>query len=86
MHRRAQDFIVNESGAVALVMVVALVALMAAAALAVDYGYMLVVQRQLQNAADARGPVRGGGLWIKQSELASSPDRGNNCGKRYSHR
>ncbi len=53
LHRRAQDFIVNESGAIALVMVVALVALMAAAALAVDYGYMLVVQRQLQNAADA---------------------------------
>jgi len=53
LHRRAKDFIVNESGAIALVMVVALVALMAAAALAVDYGYMLVVQRQLQNAADA---------------------------------
>ena len=53
LHRRAQDFLVNESGAIALVMVVALVALMAAAALAVDYGYMLVVQRQLQNAADA---------------------------------
>ena len=53
MNRGAKDFIVNESGAIALVMVVALVALMAAAALAVDYGYMLVVQRQLQNAADA---------------------------------
>ncbi|MGB9292303.1 MAG: pilus assembly protein TadG-related protein [Desulfobaccales bacterium] len=53
LHRRAKDFIVNESGAIALVMVLALVALMAAAALAVDYGYMLVVQRQLQNAADA---------------------------------
>ena len=53
MNRGAKDFIVNESGAIALVMVVALVALMAAAALVVDYGYMLVVQRQLQNAADA---------------------------------
>ncbi|MGP8105001.1 MAG: ice-binding family protein [Desulfobaccales bacterium] len=53
MNRGAKDFIVNESGAIALVMVVALVALMASAALVVDYGYMLVVQHQLQNAADA---------------------------------
>ncbi|MGA7577366.1 MAG: pilus assembly protein TadG-related protein [Desulfobaccales bacterium] len=53
LHRGAKDFLVNESGAIALVMVLALVALMAAAALAVDYGYMLAVQRQLQNAADA---------------------------------
>ena len=86
LHRRAKDFIINESGAIALVMVLALVAIMAAAALSVDYGYMLVVQRQLQNAADAGALSAADAFGSKTSELASGPDRGNNCGKRNSRR
>jgi Flp pilus assembly protein TadG len=53
MRRRTQGFIGNESGAIALVMALALVALLGMAALVVDYGYMAVVQDELKKAAEA---------------------------------
>ena len=43
----------DESGALALVMALALVAFLGMAALAVDYGYMCVVQGELEKAAEA---------------------------------
>ena len=43
----------DESGAIALVMALALVAFLGMAALAVDYGYMCVVQGELEKAAEA---------------------------------
>jgi Flp pilus assembly protein TadG len=43
----------DESGALAMVMALALVAFLGMAALAVDYGYMCVVQGELQKAAEA---------------------------------
>ena len=51
--RRSKGFIADESGAIAMVMALALVAFLGMAALAVDYGYMCVVQGELQKAAEA---------------------------------
>ena len=44
---------VNESGVIAIVVALAMTALLGMAALAFDSWYVLVVQNQLQNAADA---------------------------------
>lgn len=51
--RRSKSFIAGESGAIAVLMGLALVAFLGIAALAVDYGYMCVVQGELQKAAEA---------------------------------
>ncbi len=53
MSRRGKCLIADESGALAMVMALALVAFLGMAALAVDYGYMCVVQGELQKAAEA---------------------------------
>ncbi len=51
--RRSKRYFADASGAIALVMALALVAFLGMAALAVDYGYMCVVQGELQKAAEA---------------------------------
>ena len=45
-------------GAVLLIVTVSMVALLAIASLAVDFGYLMVIKNQLQNGADA-GALRG---------------------------
>ena len=66
MNREARDFIINESGAVALIMALAIVALLGMAAVTVDYGYMSLVQNQLKNAAEA-GALAGANAFGKNS-------------------
>ncbi len=51
--RRNKGCLADASGAIAMVMALALVAFLGMAALAVDYGYMCVVQGELQKAAEA---------------------------------
>lgn len=53
VNRRIKDFMVDESGAIALIMAAALVALLGIGALAVDIGYMSSVQDELKIAAEA---------------------------------
>ncbi len=53
LSRRSLCCIADASGAIALVMGLALVAFLGMAALAVDYGHMCVVQGELQKAAEA---------------------------------
>jgi Flp pilus assembly protein TadG len=53
LSQRGKRFIADESGAIAMVVAFCLVAFLGMAALAVDYGYMCVVQSELQKAAEA---------------------------------
>ena len=53
MRRRSRCFIADASGAIAMVMGLALVAFLGMAALVIDYVYMCVVQGELQKAAEA---------------------------------
>jgi Flp pilus assembly protein TadG len=53
INQRPQGLIAGESGAIALIMALALVVFLGMAALVVDYGYMAVVQNELKKAAEA---------------------------------
>jgi Flp pilus assembly protein TadG len=53
MHKGAKDFVDDQSGAMAVTVALLLVALLAVAALAIDFGHMAWVQNELQKAADA---------------------------------
>ncbi|MGA9754282.1 MAG: TadG family pilus assembly protein [Desulfobaccales bacterium] len=53
MPKRVKGFVADQSGAMSLMIAFILVVLLALAALAVDYGYMSMVQGELQKAADA---------------------------------
>ena len=53
MNKRWQTFISDQSGAMAVMAVLLLTVLLSAAALAVDYGYTVWVQADLQKASDA---------------------------------
>lgn len=53
MDKSTKGFIVDESGAVVLIMALALVAFLGMAALAIDYSYMSEVQGELKKAAEA---------------------------------
>jgi Flp pilus assembly protein TadG len=53
MHEGAKDFVDDQSGAMAVTVALVLVALLAVAALAIDFGHMAWVQNELQKAADA---------------------------------
>ncbi|MHB9075111.1 MAG: TadG family pilus assembly protein [Desulfobaccales bacterium] len=53
LNQRVKDFIAEESGAIALIMAAALVALLGMGALAIDYGYMASTQSDLKKAAEA---------------------------------
>ncbi len=53
MPKRVKGFVVDQSGAMGLMIAFIMVVLLAFAALAIDYGYMSMVQGELQKAADA---------------------------------
>jgi Flp pilus assembly protein TadG len=53
MKAQRQNFIADQSGAMAVVAAILLIVLLAASALAVDYGYMAWVQSELEKAAEA---------------------------------
>ena len=53
MPKRAEGFVVDQSGAMSVMVGLLLVVLLTVSALAVDYGHMACVQGELQKAADA---------------------------------
>jgi Flp pilus assembly protein TadG len=53
MHQRVKHFVPDRSGSMAVSVALVLVVLMGVAAVAVDYGHMAWVSRELQKAADA---------------------------------
>jgi len=53
MHKRVKGFMADQSGAMALVVALALMMLLAVAALVIDYGHMAWVQNELKTAAEA---------------------------------
>lgn len=80
MKKAKESFRTDESGAVAVFVVIGLVVLIGIAALALDIAHMVSVKRDLQKAADAGALAGARGLWPTILPAASgsrTPDCGN---------
>ncbi len=73
MKQQTQNFITDQSGAIALATALSLVVLLGVAALAIDYGHMAWVQNELQKAAEA-GALAGGRFLTPYVNNPATPD------------
>jgi len=71
MKRMGKEFLDNESGAVAVISAILLVVFCGFAALAVDYGKMVYVARELTRAAEAGALSGARGLWPQDLSTAT---------------
>jgi Flp pilus assembly protein TadG len=71
VNRRVKGFMADESGAIALIMAAALIALLGMGALAVDIGYMSSVQTNLKIAAEA-GALAGAAALGSNTDWSSA--------------
>jgi len=71
MNRMGKEFLGNESGAVAVICAVLLVVFCGFAALAIDYGKIVYVRRELTKAAEAGALSGARGLWPQDLSTAT---------------
>jgi hypothetical protein len=73
MHKRVKGFMADQSGAMALVVALALMMLLALAALVTDYGHMAWVQNELKKAAEA-GAMAGARALVPYNGIPPNPN------------
>jgi len=78
MNRMGKEFLDNESGAVAVIVALLLVVFCGFAALAIDYGQIVYVRRELTKAAEAGALAGARGLWPPDFSVNPFPSPWNN--------
>ena len=77
MNRMGKEFLENESGAVAVIVTLLLVVFCGFAALAIDYGQLVYVKRELTKAAEAGALSGARGLWPPDFSVTPFPSPWN---------
>jgi Flp pilus assembly protein TadG len=85
MNRMRKKFLDNESGAVAVIVLLLLVAFCGFTALAIDYGQIVYVRRALIKAAEAGALSGARGLWPPDFSVTPFPSPWNNRDPNWSN-